>query len=616
MSDSPAPDAQPTAPDTPAPPPEDRYTEALRRFSGDLRMTRQVWQSMVDREVELHEGHYRLLLTAHLDGRDLDGARRVMEQMSAAGFAPDASVRWQVALATGRAGRAAEAAALLDQLREDGIEPPDHMLPSVFSVELAAGRLPAARAMLRRMAARGQSAQPAEYKALLADILDRRAIKDGKALFEAMLAAGHHPSTREVEQVVGMMARAGHTDRAEQLLALLAEKDVRIPADARNEIVLGWAKAGDVDKTRTALAEVEDAGGTSTSHHHNALLTAVIAAGDVDAAWQQAAHLADRAIPSGENLEGLVELSVKSKKTPLALSAIDWMLMLGVPAPPNRVADVVGALIADGQLDVAVEIFFETARRGVTPDRRKARDLVEALVKAGRLDDAKRLLDKLRRDKVLTNGRHWGSLLAALAKAGRSDDAVGLLREMLEAKLQPTVADASRIVGGMVKAHQYDAARELIETLGEAGIGVDEPTYRELMWSYARKGQYDPAKAVHDRMVAAGITPDDRHDKALAWASGETQRRLEPEDGDGDDAPAATGEAPQPAPAPAEAQPPADADTPAPTALGQAPQPPADGTPAEAPVVPGQPAGDEPTGDAPEDEDTPAPDAEEPPPAS
>ena len=162
--------------------------------------------------------------------------------------------------------------------------------------------------MLRRMAARGQSAQPAEYKALLADILDRRAIKDGKALFEAMLAAGHHPSTREVEQVVGMMARAGHTDRAEQLLALLAEKDVRIPADARNEIVLGWAKAGDVDKTRTALAEVEDAGGTSTSHHHNALLTAVIAAGNVDAAWQQAAHLADRAIPSGENLEGLVEL--------------------------------------------------------------------------------------------------------------------------------------------------------------------------------------------------------------------------------------------------------------------------------------------------------------------
>ena len=57
---------------------------------------------------------------------------------------------------------------------------------------------------------------------------------------------------------------------------------------------------------------------------------------------------------------------------------------------------------------------------------------------------------------------------------------------------------------------------------------MDEPTYRELMWVYARKGQYDPARAVHDRMVAAGITPDDRHEKALAWASGETQRRLDP----------------------------------------------------------------------------------------
>jgi pentatricopeptide repeat protein len=123
---------------------DDKYLEAMRRFSGDLRMTRQVFESMIQREVEITEAHWRLLLSANLDARDLVGAREVVERMRSAGVEPDASVRWDLAIATSRSGRTDEALALLDQLHEEGQEPDAEHAPAVLGIYVtaAASRLP------------------------------------------------------------------------------------------------------------------------------------------------------------------------------------------------------------------------------------------------------------------------------------------------------------------------------------------------------------------------------------------------------------------------------------------------------------------------------------------
>ncbi len=547
MTGQPAP-----APAAEAPAANDRYLEAMRRFTSDLRMIQQVWQSMVDREVPLERHHWELLLKAHLDGRDLATARSIIDQMRAAGLEPAPEVRWQLAIASGRAGRSAEAIAQLDALREEGAHPPDALLPTVFSVELAAGRLQVARAHLRQMAQRKLAARPDEYQVLLTDVLSRRAIKDARALLLAMVAGGHAPSASDIDRVAEMMARAGHPDRAEALLDELHEAGVAVPGDARTHIAMGWARKGDIDHTAAALDAATAAGGTPSSHHRNALLAAVIGAGDVQAAWRTAMTLGE-AIPSGANLDALCELSLKKGKVQLGLGAYDWMGMLGVPPSPARVADLVGALLKSGDLATATSVFFDAAAHGVTPDRRRARDLVDAYVKADKLDLARRLLDRLRKDNVLTNGRHYGALLAGLVRNKRTDDAVELLGTMLKEGVAPTAADASCTVAELVRQKRYDGAWTLIETLAGSKITVDEPTYRELMWKFAEKGNLESTKLVFDAMVAAGITPDDRHTKALSWASGETQRRLpdEPTTEGEAAAPAAAPEAAAPAPAPA-----------------------------------------------------------------
>lgn len=526
---------------TPAPEPSDdpevaRYTDAMRRFSGDLRMTKQVFASMEQRGVSIGAVHWQLLLAAHLDTRDLPGAHQVLERMRAAGVEVPASTRWDLALATARSGRTDQAIALLDALHADGLDPDERHAPGVLAIYLATGRMPAARAVLRQMAQRGQAAGDAEYDRLLRDCLDRRAIKDTRTIVDLMLQVGRAPSPRMATQLVAMIARAGHTDRARELLDRLSSAGVSLPGDVHTELFLAHAKAGDIEAAQGALDAMRAGGTEPTSFHRNTVLSARLAAGDVDGAWADALSLtADGRIPSGENLEGLLDVSLAAGRVAAASGVLDWMIILGVPVPPQKAAEVLSKHLQAGELDLTLTLFDELARRGVPADRRVARDVVERLVRARRLDEARARLERFRVSGTLTHGRHYGSLLAAYLQAKRLDVAVALLRHMVAKKLEPTVSDASKLVNALVKGGQLAEAGSLIGDLQDAGVQVDEPTFRELLWAHARKGEAEAARVVHARMVAAGITPDDRHQKALEWASGETKRRLPEDAADGDE---------------------------------------------------------------------------------
>ena len=514
----------------------DKYSEAMRRFSGDLRMVRQVWQSMADRGVTQEAHHWSLYLDAHLANNDLDGAAAVVATMREQGLEVAADMPWRIALAAARSGRTATATELLDDLRSNGVHPPDHLLTSVFSTEIALGRLPAARGLVRRMGHAGVAGSAEEYGVLAKDVLARRAIKDAEALVPAMIAAGRPPSPELCASLVAMIART-HVERAEALLGVLDEAGVEVGTEARSAIVSAHASGTDVKATRRALEAVDAKGDGVTSHHRNLLLAGIIQQGSADASWREALKLVDAgAIPSGANLDGLVKLDLAVGKWWRALGGLDWMVMLGVPPPANRVADLVGQLLEE-DVDKALAVYREFAGHGVPPDRRRGGQLVDALVRAGRLDEARTLLRQLATGKVLTKGQHWSSLLSALARKRRNDDVRAVVDEMVAVGVRPTSADAARILTSILRPKDPQPAWELLLRLTDGGLQLDEPTWREFLWAFARLGRGEATREVYVRMHAAGIPMKDRHQKALDWATGETARRLEDvqqEDGDDD----------------------------------------------------------------------------------
>jgi pentatricopeptide repeat protein len=525
------PTPQPTVASTAQP--ADHYVEALQRFRGDVRMMEQVLATMIERGAPRSEVHLGLMLDEYLAGRSLRKARAIIEQLDGLGVQLDPVRQYDVALATATAGSPAEAVAIIDRLVADQRDPAPAQSAAVLDLLLGARRMPQAWSLFRRMRARGQHPSRDAHLTLLADAIERRAAKDTVALIASLRAAGQRLPDGRTGPAIRMLVATGQLDRAVEVLDMVdsaATDGAAAPAgdDVRGALMRALAAKGRVDEVLTLAARTASDASTMPGHLRNTVLGAHIATGDLDAAWAEVeAMWADACLPTGANLEQLLDLTLAAGNVARAAGVLDLLLVIGVPVSSHRSGAVLRAEMAAEGLDRVLPVAASILDQGFVFDRAAARDLVERLVRARRLDDARDWLRRFRSAGTLTQGRSYGSLLAALATAKRIEDAVALLEEMVAHRVRPEQADLARLVSGRVKADDLAAAERLLTAASSAGVHADEATLRELMWTHARRSDVAAVDRTIALLVASGVTPDERHEKARAWASGETPRRLE-----------------------------------------------------------------------------------------
>ena len=515
-----------------AEPVTDHYVEALQRFRGDVRMMEQVLATMIERGAPRTEVHLGLMLDEYLAGRSLRKARAIIEQLDALGVRIDPTRQYDVALATAASGSASEAIAIVDRLVGEQRDPAPAQASAVLDLMLGARRTPQAWSLFRRMRARDQHPSREALLTLLAEALQRRAAKDSVAVVRSLLAARHRLPDGRAGAVVRMLVALGQLDRAIEVLELVdaaadAGDTARPGDDVRGALLQALAAKGRVEDV-LRLAARADEGTPSSGHLRNTVLAAHIAAGNLEAAWAQAEQMwADACLPTGANLEALLDVTLADGNVVRAAGVLDLLLVIGVPVSSQRSGAVLRAEMADGGLDRVLPVITTILDQGLVLDRAAARDLVERLVRARRLDEARAWLERLRRAGTLTQGRSYGSLLAALVGAKRVADAVALLEEMVAAGVRPEQADLARLVAGRVKSDDLASAERVLVAAASVGVHADESTLRELMWAHARRSDVAAVDRIIGLLVAAGIEPDERHEKARAWASGETPRRLD-----------------------------------------------------------------------------------------
>jgi pentatricopeptide repeat protein len=540
--------------------PADHYVEALQRFRGDVRMMEQVLATMIERGAPRTEVHLGLMLDEYLASRSLRKARAIIEQLDVLGVQLDPVRQYDVALATATSGGSAEAIAIVDRLVAEQRDPSPAQSSAVLDLLIGARRLPQAWSLFRRMRARGKHPSRDAHLTLLVDALERRAAKDTVALISSLREAGLRLPDGRTGPAIRMLVTTGQLDRAVEVLDTVdaaAADGAAAPVsdDVRGALMRALAAKGRVAEV---LSLAKRSGGDPTAmpgHLRNMVLGAHIASGDLDAAWAEAEGMwADACLPTGANLEQLLDLTLAAGNVARAAGVLDLLLVIGVPVSSHRSGAVVRAEMAADGLERALPLAASILDQGFVFDRAAARDLVERLVRARRLDDARDWLRRFRSAGTLTQGRSYGSLLAALAAAKRIEDAVALLEEMVAHRIRPEPADLARLVSGRVRADDLAAAERVLTAASSAGVHADEATLRELMWTHARRSDVAAVDRTVALLVASGITPDERHEKARAWASGETPRRLEdaeqpapseaPEAASGEPGGAASGDAP------------------------------------------------------------------------
>ncbi len=519
----------------------DHYVEALQRFRGDVRMMEQVLATMIERGSPRTPAHLHLMLDEYLATRSLRKARAIVEQLEEVGGSPEPSHQYDLAIAAIATGDRERSLVTLERLVTEQRDPTGVQAPTVLSLLLLSRRLPVAWPLYRRMRARDQQADRDTHLALLADALQRRAAKDTLAVVRGMIAGGQHLPASRVPPLVRMLVSIGQLERALELLELAASAGALGASggdDAYGPVLQALARKGRVDDCLTLVERLTVGGEQPSTHHRNAVLEARIVQEDLAGAWADAeAMWADACLPTGANLERLLDLSLAAGQVARAAGLLDLLLVIGVPVAPHRSGAVLRAELAGDGLARVLPMAARLLELEATFDRATARDLVERLVRMRRLEEARTWLARFRTSGTLTQGKGYGSLLQAYVAAKRVDDAVSLIEEMAAGKVAPVPNDVARIITGRLKADDLVGAGRLLDAAASVGVHADESTLRELLWAHARKGEAAAVERTMLRLTAAGITPDERHEKARAWASGETPRRLEDTAPEADTAP-------------------------------------------------------------------------------
>jgi pentatricopeptide repeat protein len=513
--------------------PADHYLEALRRFRGDVRMMEQVLATMIERGAPRTEAHLGLMLDEYLAGRSLRKARAIIEQLDALGVVLDPQRQYDVALATVASGGSAEAIGIVDRLVAEQRDPAPSQSTAVLDLLIGARRTTQAWSLFRRMRARGQHPSREAHLTLLVDAVERRAAKDTVAVISSVRSSGQRMPDARNAQAIRMLVATGQLDRAIEVLGLVEGEALDGAAASPSADVLGGlmralAAKGRVEDVLALASRAGGDAGAMPGHLRNTVLGAHLASGDLEAAWSETERMwADACLPTGANLEALLDLTLAAGNVARAAGVLDLLLVIGVPVASHRSGAVIRAELAADGLDRVLPVAASILDIGAVFDRAAARDLVERLVRARRLDEARDWLRRFRTAGTLTQGRSYGSLLSALAASKRVDDAVALLEEMVAHRVRPEQADLARLVSGRVKADDLAAAERLLTAASSAGVHADEATLRELMWTHARRSDVAAVDRTVALLVASGVTPDERHEKARAWASGETPRRIE-----------------------------------------------------------------------------------------
>lgn len=504
-----------------------RYLDAMRRFSGDAHMVAQVFDSMSQRGFTPAAEHWQLLLDAHLSAGDIDTAEATVAKMVATGVTISDTQLFDLGVTFFRRGEVSRAITQFDRLHQRGARPGPRHAPAVFNAFLQAQRFPAARAVLRDMAQRGETVPQASYTQLLRDALKRRAVKDTEALIATMLASSVTPDQRIASELAIMVCQAADPGRALALVTQLLDANVSFTPAVYAAVLRGHVLQQDHEGVIACVAAFGRYGVPLSSYALNALVGARLATGDSQGAFEALSQLWDSAMTAtGENLTATITQSLAAGSPARAQACLTAMLFTATPVTADEMHSVISAQLAAGKVDDAIAIVRDALAGNVTFDRRVLRDITKALLAKGALRETLLLLADARHAGVVS-ARSYGEVLTFVLRQKRHDRAVRLIDHFGKERIRLNATDASYIIRALGKDASREQALYAARAFAAQKVYGDEPTYRELLWECARAGDTKATRTVYDMLTAAGHPHEESHDKALAWATGQTARRLD-----------------------------------------------------------------------------------------
>jgi pentatricopeptide repeat protein len=370
--------------------------------------------------------------------------------------------------ALARAGDHASAVALFRAMPD----PDAHSFATAVRCLCRQGAADEAKRALDAMLARGFHPGEATFSAVVGCLCWRGRVTRAAEVLDAMRAAGCEPTIRTYNSLVGGLCYVGRLEEARGLLDSL-KKGSDLPDIYTYTIVLdGFCKVGRTEEAMAIYHDAVAAGLSPTIFTYNALLNghckegnplraygllmdmcgngngacprpdkisfsivlpALLRAGEVDAAWQTYRRMQRAGFePAPRSLDTLARALCRRCATDAsalgdAREVFNRLAASGHEPVSYTYCLMAQALARGGEVDAAVALLEQMARKGYALRKRAYTDVVRALCASGRARDAVRVMVLVMVVRDFVPGRNaFDALLGELARQGRWHDAMAL----------------------------------------------------------------------------------------------------------------------------------------------------------------------------------------------
>ncbi|KAJ8604982.1 hypothetical protein CTAYLR_006898 [Chrysophaeum taylorii] len=448
----------------------------------------------------------------------------LLDKMRENGVEPNAITYTAAISACGRGGRWKEALALFDEMRRrDGAEPNSITYTAAIFACKNGGQWEKALEFLDEMRQRGLEASVATYNAVISSCGKHGRWEKALAMLDEMrrTSGSLEPDAFTYNAVISACAKSNQWEKAIGLLGEMRGAGVEPDVIAYNAAISAckteWEKA---------LALLDDMRESGLEPDVVTYSTAISAC-EKGNQWERALALLDdmreREIePSVVTYSAAISACGKGNQWEKALLLLDNMRERGVKPNVITYSAAITACTRGGQWEKALALLDEMLDRGLSPNVVTYSAAISACEKGNQLGKALALLEKLRALEPPPDVMSYASAISACGKANRWKNALELLDEMRARGVRPTVTTYSAAISACGRGNQWRKARELFDEMRREGIEPNSITYTAVISACEKGKRWETALELLDEMrEQRGIEPSVITYNAAITACGE-----------------------------------------------------------------------------------------------
>ena len=398
-----------------------------------------------------------------------------------------------------------------------------------------------------------QNLTPLTYNALISACARNNDLEKALNLITRMRQDGYPSDFVNYSLIIRSLMRKNRVDSAilQKLYREIECDKLELDVQLSNDIIVGFAKAGDLSKaleflgvvqgsglsvkTATLVAviwalgncgrtveaeaifeEMRDNGLKPRTRAYNALLRGYVKAGLLkDAEFVVSEMERSGVSPNEQTYSFLIDAYGNAGRWESARIVLKEMEASNVQPNAYVFSRILSSYRDKGEWQKSFQVLREMENSGVRPDRVFYNVMIDTFGKFNCLDHAMATFDRMLSEGIEPDTVTWNTLIDCHCRAGKHDRAEELFEEMMEGGYSPCNTTFNIMINSFGDQERWDDVKNLLAHMRSQGLVPNSVTYTTLIDIYGKSGRFNDAIECLDDMKAAGLKPSSTMYNAL-----------------------------------------------------------------------------------------------------